>query len=144
MYDTDKKVWITIAESKDSKSGHSYATCSVNITGRKYKTLRVANEVAKLFLNGVDNSVIKFSNGNYLDCKVENLIVCGKATRRIKIACYLLEFEEDIVEVFDSITKAAETVNTTVTSVSEVINKNLRILNTAKPYTSSGYVFRAI
>ena len=146
LYDTTRQEWLSTGKTLDKRTGHYYATNVLHIEGRKYKTVKTARIVAAHFATNWKR--IGFVDGNPLNCAVGNLKEIGAANNERPVAAYRLLHKEVVEEVFDSITKAAETVNTAVSSVAEVANKNQTkpiahdFVERDLPYTSDGYVFR--
>lgn len=143
VYDSVKGTHITIAITKYT-NGDSYYTCVLHVSGKKYTTQKIHRLVAQTFLECDNSTSVFFKNNNTLDCRLDNLTLgknehTKKAVQKIK-----LTYTEELVDTYDSLTQAAATVNTCVSSVAEVALKNKDVPVGEKPYTSNGYVFRYI
>ena len=140
VFDTHSNKYITIGISKDSKSGRYYATCVVNDSAKSYTTIRIASLVAKLFNLSIGTAGIGYKDGNPGNCAISNLT--RQEYRAVKpVVMYKQEFVERLVGTYDTISAAAEDLGMAMSTVAEVVNKNLEVKE-GKPYTCNGYVVR--
>ena len=143
VWDTYMGRYVTTNLSKDSRSGRYYLTCVVKDKDKTYSTVRIAPMVASLFALQVGTSGIGYKDNNPGNCSIINLI--RQEYRAVKtVAMYKQEFKEELIESFDTVVEAAKYIDMSMSTVAEVVNKNLSVRQGGKPYTCNGYVVRAV
>jgi hypothetical protein len=151
IYDTNKNTWLKSTLCVDSKTGTPYSTYALHVVDRKYKTVRTAMLVALEFslYPGRDKIKLGYRDNNPLNCSISNLFLLPIHTTVKKVAAYKLYWKEEFVNTYDSLTRAAESVTTAVSSVAECTlkNKNTQFQEEwtdcpTMPATSGGLVFR--
>ena len=141
IFDTLRSNWITTTIAYDK--GVPYLTAVLNVSDRRYKTIRVAATVLKTFLSvELTRKRIVYADCNAANCALDNLGVVAPHAAIRAVEQYSVAPIEELVGTYDTLTAAAIALDANYSSLADSVNKNLTIPKGQVPYICNGYVVR--